>query len=259
MATIIGRVVEYDPSNVVVGGKHLFIRPEDRAAAKKNWPVGAPVKVKVLSGTVEEMLKLSQQEYAQLEADEAKAKNQTPGKPDERFVTGIYRGIPGRSIIIEVNLAKDQYSCGAGLRKHLEDPACPIKPGDTVKLGLVDEHRGDGFVAHGIEKVETPKQEPAPVLKTAAELKKDEAAQQPAPKQDTPCTSPAAATGTIKEVTLAVTLNLNNYENIRLEATGSDFATVRGCMIDNLRALGTQSAVTKEIIEKYIARVFGGA
>lgn len=259
MATIVGRVSEYDPSNVIVGGKVIFIPPEDRAPAQKNFPPGSFAKVTVEKGTAKSMVPPSKAEIAQLEADEAKAKSQTPGKNDEKFVTGIYRGIPGRSIVIEVDLAKNQYSCGAGLRKHLEDPACPVKPGDTVKLGLVDEHRGDGFVAHGIEKIEVPKQEPAPVLKTAAELKKDEAAQQPAPKQDTPCTSPAAATGTIKEVTLAVTLNLNNYENIRLEATGTDFATVRGCMIDNLRALGTQSAVTKEIIEKYIARVFGGA
>ncbi|GEM_PF-3702785 len=262
MATIVGRVSEYDPSNVIVGGKIIFVPPEDRVPAQKNFPPGSFAKVTVEKGTARSMVAPSKAEIAQAEADEARAKSQVPGQPpapakepeNAKYVTGEFVGTPGKNVVLKVDGSKNTYSCGSDLLlKYLNAPDCPIKPGDMVRLGLLDDRRGDGLAAAGIERIETQKQDPAPVLKTAAELKKEE---QPAPQE--PCTSPAA-TGTVKEITLSATVNLNNYENLRIEATATDFLTARACLIDSLRALGTQSAVTREIVEKYIQRTFGGA
>jgi hypothetical protein len=64
MSVIIGRVSEYDGSNVTVGGKVIFLPPEKRNAASNNFPVGSVVKVMVETGTAKSIVPPTETEMA---------------------------------------------------------------------------------------------------------------------------------------------------------------------------------------------------
>ena len=64
MSVIIGRVGEYDGSNVTVGGKVIFLPPEKRNAASNNFPVGSVAKVTTDKGSAVSIMPPSEAEMA---------------------------------------------------------------------------------------------------------------------------------------------------------------------------------------------------
>lgn len=61
MAIITGKIEAYDESNVIIKGHNpIFIAPENRAAAKKNFPPGTAVKLTHVKGTATAMENLDE-------------------------------------------------------------------------------------------------------------------------------------------------------------------------------------------------------
>jgi len=58
-STLIGRITEYDTSNVYIGSKIFFLPPEDRKIAQESFPVGAVVKLAYDKGTCKGMQKVT--------------------------------------------------------------------------------------------------------------------------------------------------------------------------------------------------------
>ena len=73
MAVIIGRVSEYDPSNITIGGKVVYLPADKRQAASTNFPVGSVAKVTVEKGTVTSIIPPSAAEMATF------TRNEQPG------------------------------------------------------------------------------------------------------------------------------------------------------------------------------------
>jgi hypothetical protein len=78
MTTLTGRVSKYDASNVTIGGKIIFIPPEDRKAAQTNFPVGIAAKIVVEKGIAKGMVKLTADELKKFESEEMAAKSARP-------------------------------------------------------------------------------------------------------------------------------------------------------------------------------------
>ena len=59
-------------------------------------------------------------------------------------------------------------------------------------------------------------------------------------------------------VTIAATVNLLNYENVKVEVEADDAATAKAVLVDTLNSLATRPAYkeTRELIQSYVARVF---
>jgi hypothetical protein len=75
-SAIIGRITEYEGSNVHVGTKILFVLPERRSAWKEKYPVGTAVSATVDKGTCKEIDALTGPNLEKFLKDEEARRNQ---------------------------------------------------------------------------------------------------------------------------------------------------------------------------------------
>jgi hypothetical protein len=96
---IIGRVSEYDPSNMTIGGKVIFVPPEKRTMAKTNFPPGSVAKVTVEKGAAKLIIPPTAAEMATFTATElapAAEPIQTPITPPAE------QPEPAKEVVIDV-------------------------------------------------------------------------------------------------------------------------------------------------------------
>jgi len=78
MSHIIGRITEYEGSNVHIGTRILFILPENRKSAQENYPVGTVVKAVNEKGTCKGMEKANGSDLEKFLKEEESQRNQQP-------------------------------------------------------------------------------------------------------------------------------------------------------------------------------------
>ena len=115
--------------------------------------------------------------------------------------------------------------------------------------------------------VQGPKEVPEPAwgkdLEAQQEIAPAQPAQKPAaaagPQQETRTqpqdNSPAYDASKIDKITIGGTINLLNYENVRIEVTGTDPEEIRKCLAHTALTLGGGHEPTKQLITDYIKRV----
>lgn len=58
-------------------------------------------------------------------------------------------------------------------------------------------------------------------------------------------------------ITISTTVNLQNYENIRVEVEGNTKEECRKMITDALNSFGKKHEATRQYIDSYLLRVFG--
>lgn len=169
MSVIIGRVSEYEGSNVVVGGKVLFVPPEKRNSASNNFPVGSVAKVTVDKGSAVSIMPPTEQEMA------AFTRNEMPGNK------------PAAAVVAPVHPVS---------REPIQ---APITPPAASSQAVKDA-----------------------IQQTKDALEKD------MPEQVQP--------GTVISVTIGGTLNLGNYNNVKMEVVATSAEAARAAYQQEIQA-----------------------
>jgi transcriptional regulator of acetoin/glycerol metabolism len=256
MTIITGRIESYDESNIILKGhKPIFLAPENRVAAKKNFPVGTAVKLTHMKGTATAMENMdnevvqpegagSFQKASELKQD-AKPTTTPPAPPADTTPSATE---PTKD---EKN-SKDSSTKPAA--KKAEPKKSAEKKVEPPKAGVVDV-AGDAVdkvvAKHEAAKAADPIAEAAKANEQAvkdfhAANQKEQAAKQSAPKansvaaketkqvdgemcrnEDKPdqnaSSSPtkglSTVTDEIESVTLGVSLRFGAYNNIKVEVT----------------------------------------
>ena len=58
-------------------------------------------------------------------------------------------------------------------------------------------------------------------------------------------------------ITISTTVNLQNYENIRIEVEGNNAEECKKMIVDALCTFGKKHEATRQYIDSYLLRVFG--
>ena len=178
-SSFIGRITEYEGSNVHVGTKILYIPPEYRNSWKEKYPVGTAVSATVDKGTCKGMDILTGPNLEKFLKDEEARRNQ--------------------QTLPETKQPAAQQPAAASTEK----------PKDTCTSPLT-----------------------APAS-----------------------TAPAYDASKIKEITIGGTISILNFENVKIEVTGTDPEEIRKCLIFTASTLGGGHEPTKELINGYIKRI----
>jgi len=185
------------------------------------------------------------------ESTEERAKRAGIGIPPEPFtkrVTGNYISHDKKNIMLRVNGSNSGYSAGPDLIKYLNSKGCQVTPELNVTIELVDDHKGDGFVATLIGPAVTE------------ELKQDPpaAATNPPPAQG-PSPAPAAGPLTDQSTTYdhgrfdqAIVLQQNQPQMITPSYSWTDEEII---LIRNTIARGCTEPEFKLLM--YLARTYG--
>lgn len=277
--------------------KPFFIETTDLSAAVKNFPPGTVRTWTIEKGIVKTTADPTKGEMKSFEADEKAATAMASGQPlsqtnvfkaaaqdkailqnnldeatkerQDREKAAAQATAAGNEDLCATctrGSCIDRGSGKAACKNRLTSTTPPADPAPAVPAGTKPEcwnkvlcpQKCDGKkeVCPFKSSKKTPAGNPASKPPQTAPVQGSAPAQTIPPKEETAPENPFVAPAGVR-VTIAATVNLQNYENITVEVVADDAVTAKAVLIDTLNNLASRPAYkeTRELIQGYLARV----